>query len=296
MPNSILLQKYLIPVGAVAGILAGIAASPANAQVTVPNTLSITDGNAEYRVDPPFGSARRFRVDGVDHLSLEAFLFNIGTDPASPEQTLEGGIVSFSSTTNTFTGTYNALGGAALVNYNVELDGGELGSGDASIFETLTLTNTSGIEQVFSVYSYNDFDIGNTPDATDDTTSISGNTVTFAEPGGTVATVTVDQTPTFFQLSEFPPGEESPLTNDLLVVNPDRTILNNFGGPLVGADADSAFQFDFTLAAGETFTLNQQKQISVPEPGSVLGLLAVGALGAGSTLKRKQKQRAAAHN
>ncbi|NEO68421.1 MAG: PEP-CTERM sorting domain-containing protein [Moorea sp. SIO3H5] len=44
------------------------------------------------------------------------------------------------------------------------------------------------------------------------------------------------------------------------------------------------------------FTLNVETRnldsTSVPEPASVLGLLAVGAFGAGATLKGKKKQQA----
>ena len=43
---------------------------------------------------------------------------------------------------------------------------------------------------------------------------------------------------------------------------------------------------------GSLISLRSEATVDVPEPASVLGLLAFGAMGAGSTLKRKQQQKA----
>lgn len=63
----------------------------------------------------------------------------------------------------------------------------------------------------------------------------------------------------------------------------DQLKFASFGGTHIGGD------WSGTQFAMDNFTINETDSTSVPEPASVLGLLAVGTLGAGSALKRKQK-------
>ena len=64
----------------------------------------------------------------------------------------------------------------------------------------------------------------------------------------------------------------------------DTLVFTSFGGVNPGLNGDG------TQFVMDNFTFNETK--GVPEPASTLGLLAFGALGASSVLKRKKEQKA----
>ena len=73
--------------------------------------------------------------------------------------------------------------------------------------------------------------------------------------------------PSAFEVNTWPT-----LVNSLNDANP--TTLSNFAGPQSG-DMNWAFQWNFTLAPGQSYIISKDKNIAVPAPG-VLALLGLG--------------------
>jgi hypothetical protein len=144
------------------------------------------------------------------------------------------------------------------------LTGGTPASLDSDLVEVLRIQNLSTTQPLdFHFFQYVDFDLGGT--ASDDTVSVLGS------PGNTVR-----QRDALLQLSEtvVTPApsryEVTGLANSLLAQLTDGlpTNLSNSAGPLTG-DAAWAFQWDFTLAPGDSYLISKDKNLSpIPEPAT----------------------------
>ncbi|MBE9116244.1 PEP-CTERM sorting domain-containing protein [Lusitaniella coriacea LEGE 07157] len=279
MPISKPWQK--LPLATTIGVLisVGMAVNPANA-------VTLVSGNSSIEFDEEEARTQRWEIDGINNLFQGLFFFNIGNDANRAETSFADlDLVQLTTTQSTALAVYSGFG--FDISLNLELVGGQLGSGTSDFYETITITNRDARDRAVSLFAYTDFDLNNA--FSNDTTQISGNTAQQTTPEGFTATVEVNPFPDGFEISEFDDLRDD-LTDD------SRTVLNNFGGPLLDADGTFAFAWNFLLGTDEPLSFSQHKQIqspptsppvSVPEPTSILGLLIGGFLGASAMRQRK---------
>ena len=222
-------------------------------------------------------------VDGVEQLFDQSFYFRRGGD--NREYVLgDGGldnIGSFVTDTNPFRdqapdafGNLYADGSGLEIETIFTLRGGNEGSGRADLAESITIRNT-GLESIsLSFFQYVDFDLGG--DSSDDMGWIvNGNTVRQEDDQFSVAEVVVTPAPDLWSVGNYP---------DLIDALNDDDIDNLDNNIHAEGDVAWAFQWNITLAAGESFIISKDKSI-VPAPGA----LALLGLSAGLVAPRRRR-------
>jgi hypothetical protein len=249
--------------------------------------LALSDDNSVAAFDPdpatnPINTGLLFwTVDDVNHLFQNQFWYRVGsTGGESFLNTLNLLSINQSDPTgNKFGLTYG--GNGFEIGINFRLDGGSLGSGIASLFEDITIKNTSNTALDFHLFNYTDFDL--TEDGSQDTTVINNRRARQSN-NFTFTTDVVKPIATSYQVGSF---------GELLATLTDNspTNLNNFSGGITG-DNSYAFQWDFTLNSESSYTISNYKTIapisSVPEPITLIGSLSFGAF---MWLRRRSSQR-----
>lgn len=251
------------------GVTAMLLAAGASAQV-----VTIADGNSEADFDLTSGGQFNWFVDGLDEIFNQDFYFRAGgmTDELSVTATA---LVGHQLTDTNFfvdprvdTLFVRHFDAATGLEFDIRysLSGGSPGSRSADLAEQITIRNVGQSATDVSFFQYVDFDLGG--DAAGDFGEILNGRVAFqgdATAGISVTETVVTPAPSFFDMKEFP---------DIIALFSDGlpTTLSNDPGPAAG-DLSWAFQWNFTLAPGETFLISKDKLI-VPAPGAValLGL------------------------
>jgi hypothetical protein len=217
-------------------------------------------------------------VDGANQLYQQWFWYGVGT--GTPQASIDTISAPTIVTPNAHTAyiTYANAQLSAQVNY--VLTGGTLGSGTAQLGESIHLVNTSASSMTLRFYQYSDFDLmgsaGN--DSLQLARNLSGK---FYEAIQTKNGITMSETD--ITGGGIPPGanhgEASIYPSLLSRLNGGTQItLADNTTPVGPGDAAWAFEWDVTLAAGASFDISKNKQISgVPEPG-VISLLGLGFL------------------
>lgn len=253
-----------------------------------PDLLQLTDGNSVYQADLlRFSPDQSWLVDGVETLFTDLYFLNLGRSSALREQRLEDlRSVAFSQPASNFlSATFSTFGANLNFSINSLLLGGAPGSYRATRQETVTLTNTGSDSLEVSLFKYIDYDLQFDNVLTNNSAFFADNTLTQTDTSGALATLTADQTPTAVQISPY----------GLLLAqlyNSPATGLQNSPGPLVNDDVTAAFQFDRTLAPGESavfrFVMAVQRQPTAKAvPGSGTAF-AVGVVAAGLALLRRR--------
>ncbi|WP_083887132.1 PEP-CTERM sorting domain-containing protein [Nodosilinea nodulosa] len=258
------------------------------AEAVPPDLIELSDGNSVYRADLlRFSEDQSWLVDGVETLFTDLYFLNLGGSAALREQRLEDlQPIAFSQpTSNSLSASFSTFGANLNFSINSVLLGGIPGSYRAARHETVTLTNTGTDWLDVSLFKYIDYDLQFDGVLNNNSAFFADNTLTQTDATGALATLTADQTPTAVQISPY----------GLLLAqlyNSPATGLQNNPGPLVDGDATAAFQFDRTLAPGESvmfkFVMEVQRQATtkaVPEPGTAFAFIAVAA---GLALLRRQ--------
>lgn len=256
----------------------GLVGLPAQAQTA--KTVELSNGNSKVLVDLTTLGVYDWTVDGVNQVFREdtypsplgeLYFLNIGQDPNSPEVGLKTFTLNTfeQQTNNTLTAHYTGFGGILDFQYEMKVQGGEVGSGFSSRYESVTLVNRSNTVQAVSLFSYLDFEVAGT--FKNDSLLIQGNQLTQSDSTGTKATVTVDQQPDYVEAGKYP------MLLAKLMFGNSRTTLNNQTS-ITNGDGSAAFQFNRVLAPGEFTVFRFLKQIEntssqdVPEPGSAIAL------------------------
>ncbi|MGB1126689.1 MAG: PEP-CTERM sorting domain-containing protein [Phycisphaeraceae bacterium] len=237
--------------------------------------FTLQDGNSSALFNTASGTTsgqQNWLIDGTDHLNLQAFFYRVGD--TGPETNL-GGLpillegasdTNFSGTSDTLFVRYN--GGDFLAEVKWSLQGGSAGSGTADVAEQIKLTNVSNGSLDMHFFQYVDFDLGTDPN--DDTLRIDNGRTAVQFDGQFYGSETV--------VTPVPTRYVADAVGNVvtLLTDGDADDLPNLSGPVGPDDVAWAFQWDVTIAPGDSFLISKDKQI-VPEPTS-LALLGLGGL------------------
>lgn len=273
------LRPFLVALAAAAA-----SAPPARAAV-------LTDGNSTATVVARNGMTV-WRVNGTaDNVFLSNYYLRVG--PAGNEfalQDLLGAPTEVLSGTNRVTFTYQNAALRAVVEYT--LTGGPAGVFDSRVASSVTLTNLGTGPADIHLFQYSDFDL-----KFDQASQL--DQLRFTSPSSVVQTragtdfqlsASVGPAPTHYQGTDnfldfyfkFFVDQDGPTTlNDTPAVGPV------FPNP--PKDSAFAFQWDRTLAAGESFRVGADFRLAaVPEPASLTlaGLAAVGLVARAARRRR----------
>lgn len=228
--------------------------------------LDIFDNNSSISVDTGSQDGLfSWDVDGVNQMSREQFWLRTGGD--TQEVSLDTLTLNSSSAVgNQISVSYSGSGFDVTVDYT--LLGGANGSGTSRIEEEISFFNTGTSVLNLSWFSFSDLDLDGTP--LDQQTSGGVGGITQVD-GLVLASVTPSLAAAAFQIAAF--DDLVDLLNDAAITN-----LDNSGSPLGLADAQFAFQHNFSIPSDGTASFTQIKELSaVPEPGNI-GLFATGIM------------------
>lgn len=253
-------------------------------------TLTDNNSSASLNVGSQAGMYN-WTVDGINQLDQQWFWYAIGNAAPASIDTISAASVS-QPMNDYLTTSYTSVSGYNLgIKYT--LSGGNPGSGQSDLGETVTINNTSASSIDFRFYQYSDFDLNGTaggnsvtiysgPNGYNDAYQVNGVSdisETVASPGATYAEAGLENVPGS-TLSKLNGG--SPVTlND-----------NTTAGP---GDVTWAFEWDLNISAGGSAIISKDKHISltpVPEPAT-LSLALIGLIVCGASCKRRAVQRKA---
>jgi hypothetical protein len=247
-------------------------------------TLNLGDGNSSVSID--LSSERGLYdwiVDGVNLAPAAGggvldyrqwFWYRLDNNPEASIDTMTLGVngttdANFDGSVDTAFVSYSGAPGFKI-NVTFTLAGGTLGSGASDIGEQVSLVNTSSQMITVSFFQFGDFQL-TAPDIGGETISfVNSNTVRETGLTGyvqeTVHTpVATHQEAELFPVTIFKLDDASPTTlSD-----------NASAGP---GDVTWAYQWDVTLAPGQTFLISKDMQAVIPEPSTAL-LVLVALLG-----------------
>jgi hypothetical protein len=247
-------------------------ATSANASVV--DGVTLQDRNSVVTVEMTSGNGiSDWIVDEVNHLYRQWFWYRIGDaggeSPLNTLGLLEYNVASINSDPNnelltTLYGDPNTL----TVEVFYKLAGGNLGSGQSDLAETITITNHGPTAMDFHFFQYCDLDLGGT--VTDQSVQITGgNTAEQCDPNFYSCETVVTPRPGHYEVNFY-----SALLTSLGDSNP--TTLADTGGPIGPGDLTWAFQWDFSIPQGESFIISKDKLI-IPEPATLM-LLGLGGV------------------
>lgn len=144
------------------------------------------------------------------------------------------------------------------------------GVGNAALSEQIEIINLSQSVLDFSLFEYDDFDLGQV--ASDDTVTVSNPSTITQTSEGYTAQVSVSQLPSAMEVAGFPSIFLKLSDGDIDNLDPSLT---TFTG-----DATFGMQWDRTLGPSQSFVMGKTKILAVPEPSAmlVLGLASACAL------------------
>ncbi|HRK20524.1 MAG TPA: PEP-CTERM sorting domain-containing protein [Fimbriimonadaceae bacterium] len=254
-------------------LLLGVAAT-SGAQVV------LSDGNSSASIDPtsdglPFlRGLNSWEVDGVNQVFQQWYWFRVGESREHPIDEIGDAVVTQSAPNSANVAYSNA---AVSIDITFTLAGGTAGSRTADISEIVRIVNRSSATLDIHLFEYDDFDVSGTFEDDSAMRLDPSSIVQFDELNKvTVGSVAA---PDRWQISEVP--DIFDLLDDGVASNLGNTATSN--GP---GDLAFAFQWDRTLAPGQTFLMSKNELVeAVPEPMTLLAM----ALGlAGLKARRRQ--------
>ena len=262
------------------------------------STVVLENGNTTATFNTESGDAgvkglSSLEVDNVDHVNQMWYWFRVGNSGA--EQ-------SFDELNQVVPPMAFDLDGEAgndfvLMKYRDSLDrfdvsvsyflsGGSSGSEQTNLSQTVKITNLTNSDLDFHLFQYADLNLNNSP--LDDAVMLASglqNTAVQTDPGFLVSETVATPGPTRFDVAN--PGDLLSLLGD-----GSPLALGNFSGSLVNVDGAWAFEWDETIAAGQSFTISEATSISpgtpIPEPSTaLLAIFGLTGLIAGSRRRKR---------
>jgi len=239
-------------------------------EASADSSYVLRNGNATATFSPrsEYGMSA-FGVDGEDQLWRQTFFYGLGHGAEANLSTLQSHSSLLSP--NTLKTTYSSSLFKIEVNY--VLTGGAWGSGTAAVSEKIKITNLTSSALDFHFFQYVDFDLGGNG-YIDSANLVQDNQGRF--------TGAIQQNSGYYFANELasPGANHAEVGLDQSILNKLNddcaTTLSDNTGPVFG-DAVWAFQWDLTLAANDSFSIDINKGLYLaPEPSS-LTMLLVGA-------------------
>ena len=254
------------------------------------NIYTIGARDTSMQIDLASGITQ-WTIDGVNQLNLQSFYYSVGSGPAASIYTI--GLPSAPVITTNIPKTTVALNttyadSIISVRTLFSIQSSPIGSGNATLAQTLTINNLSATDQVFHFYQYSDFDLGGVSGGQNlqFTDNGSGKYYQVVQTGSTGITLTglvtgvsggssaqLEVQAGLFDGNKFGLGSVNPVTLDNTLT----------AGP---GNAVYAYEWDATLAPGNSITISEIQAV-VPEPSSV-ALVASGMLALALLNRRRQ--------
>ncbi|MBO6512462.1 MAG: PEP-CTERM sorting domain-containing protein [Phycisphaerales bacterium] len=234
------------------------------------------DGNSTATFSPDQGQID-WNVDGVNQLFTQEFYIRRSTDTQElrVDSINFNNVGNFATDTNGFTDTRDDAFGSLFTDGNgleietlFTLRGNTAGSNSSSLAEVITLRNTSSSSMTLSFFQFVDFDLG-TFFSDDSGEIVNGNTAFQYDGGSSILSETATTpSPDLFQMGN---------GVSLRAMLADGSIDDLDGTAAFAGDVGWAFQWNITLAAGDSFLISKNKTL-VPTPGSMMLLGTAGLL------------------
>jgi hypothetical protein len=232
-------------------------------------SATISDGIATITVSNANGSLTEYSLAGQDHLFQADYYFRTGSMTA--EDMMTGVNSTYINSVSSSGLDITVSGSTSEFDFTLvySLDG------QGRMIPSLDITNTTASTLDLSLFNYQDWDV----DGPQGDTAVWNGADMLISDNGIVIQVTPFQTPDAIEARSFQ-GLRQEL-RDNAVTN----LTDGAGLPFGPGDATFAFQFDLSLAAGETTTVIY----TVPEPSTgLLGLVGLAMLAWGSRRRRQQ--------
>jgi hypothetical protein len=248
--------------------LLGAAAVPATA-----STINLSNGNTSVTLDP--STMTNWAVNGTNQLNQQSFWYRVGASGA--QQTVDSigtpTITQMSTnggSDNWANASYTDIAQAFSLSITTLVTGGQPGSGVSDISETVKVVNLSTTNSLsYHLFDYANFNLGGKTGGA--SANLTGNNTATVTAGADVA-----QTVVSGKANEYEAGTFSSLLTSL-----SSTSGLTLSGPTSVSDVDAeyAFEWDETLAPGQSFLITSDEQVqTVPEPTTSMALLGMGGL------------------
>jgi len=254
-------------------ILFAFLVSPVSAQI-----FGVTNGNSFALINASSQSGMfNWSVDGVNQLYQQWFWYRIGNKGGESSIDKLGAPTISSAGPGLLSATYANSKLSVEVDY--ALHGGAAGSGNADMAETITLRNLTANPLNLHFYQYSDFDLLGNPG--NDHVELIGHTGNYTgalqwegDPNNHQFAAHLTVTGANHAEATF----WSALLNEMIDSKP-TTLADTAGVVGSGGDVDCAFEWDLSLGAGGSITLNVDKNLTLP--GTLVPEPSIGALLAG---------------
>ncbi len=214
--------------------------------------ITLQSGNSVVRINPTDNQGVfSWKVDGVEELYQQWFWLRQGS--SGPQASLDTMGVPLGAALTSSNATINYVSAPLNINLGFVLHGGAVASSASDLAETLSVQNTNNSAITLHVFQYVDFNLAGPSGA--DTVLFPANNTVVQQGGNTIMTETVQSPPPSFWEASF-----YPLTFDKISGNSPAT-LSDTVMPASAGDQTFAYQWDVTLVAGQTLTINSTQSI-----------------------------------
>jgi hypothetical protein len=214
-------------------------------------------------------------VDGTSQLYNQWFYYRVGTSTSGQGGELPiSALPLFSSEVNSAGDVLTLVYGdqrSFTIQVRYSLQGGGAGSLVSDLGEQINIRNWTDHTLDFHFFQYSDFDLAGTPQ-NDNTTLVNANTIrqTDTTTQATLSETVVTPAPSHYQIANF--------ASLFLALNDGgpTTLNDSSAGAVQPGDMEWAFQWDFSIGAGDTVNISKDKRLDnyrLPDSGTTAGLL-----------------------